>query len=178
MARRTFIASLTLGLAGCSAAKATKTELGSALESSYGDGAEMGDEHRRVGDRVYYLSPTLTNRSKDPITVTAVSGVASGPGLAFIESRIYSTTDFGNEVVLLWTPASREGSDPKQVPSSPATDIILQPGQTFDSSHFILVEMQIRQAGRWQSNGVTVKYQQRGHTRVQTFGTTLVVVAK
>ncbi|HEY3004343.1 MAG TPA: hypothetical protein VGJ44_18500, partial [Kribbellaceae bacterium] len=101
----------------------------------------------RQGDEVYWLSPAPINKSDEEITLLAASPDVVGPGVEFIDARVYRRADFPNEAPpIAWGGKySPDGASPARVKSVQLGGQNLAAGATMDDVIMLHLRMTTNQ---------------------------------
>jgi hypothetical protein len=88
----TLVAAAALLAAACTSPGQQRTE-GTALEGGTQSDGIVGNEHVKVGETWWFALPVPTNKSSDPIEITAASLVDVPKGLKVLKYGAYSLDD-------------------------------------------------------------------------------------
>jgi hypothetical protein len=139
---------------------------GSSLDE--GDSAfTSGLSKPRKGDEVYYLAPSVVNKSSQPLELIAVGPQTADAGLEFVEARVYPKPDRMDGPAIAWSTGDGNASSPPSLPSKPIGGQQIAPESTLDG--IIYLRYRVTSAQRpLQSSGVKITYHRgfRNHTQV------------
>jgi hypothetical protein len=138
---------------------------GSALDDSAGISTGITKVNR--GDDVYFLAPTLTNRSGRALELRTVRPDKTSPGLEFVEARVYEKDAFVGGAPLSWATGLGEGINPAAVRSASTAGRKVAADADLDA----LIYLHFRVTGEQRpltSSGVRIGYHRglRDHTQV------------
>lgn len=147
---------------------ATNPAVGAALKSGstrLGFGVADVDP----GAHVFFLTPSFTNVSDEPLRIESVSLRTVSTGLTLIGAKAYEKADFFDAPPVSWGSRFAErGLDPRRKPSYLLGADELAPGETME--RFVLVEFRVdSQARPLEAHDLTVFYQQDGRSLSQDF---------
>jgi hypothetical protein len=139
---------------------------GSSLDE--GDSAfTSGLSKPRKGDEVYYLAPSVVNKSRQMLELVAVGPQSADAGLEFVEARVYPKPDRMDGPVIAWSTGAGSASSPPSLPSKPVGGQQIAPESTLEG--IIYLRYRVTSAQRpLQSSGVKVTYHRgfRDHSQV------------
>ncbi|MDX6260113.1 MAG: hypothetical protein QOH84_1801 [Kribbellaceae bacterium] len=139
---------------------------GSSLDE--GDGSfTSGLSDPRKGDEVYYLAPSVVNKSSQTLELVAVGPQTVDPGMEFVEARIYPEPDRMDGPWLAWSPGAGDRSSPPSLSSKPIGGQQIAPESTLEG--IIYLRYRVTSAQRpLQSSGVKITYHRgfRNHSQV------------
>ncbi|GAA0952217.1 hypothetical protein GCM10009554_54920 [Kribbella koreensis] len=139
---------------------------GSSLD--VGDGSTTtGLSNPRKGDEIYYLAPSVVNKSRQPLELVAVEPQTTDPGMEFIEARLYPAPPRKEGAWLAWSPGSGENSSPPTLPSKPIGGQQIAPESTLEGIIYLRYRV-TSDARPLHSSGVKITYHRgfRNHSQV------------
>lgn len=133
-----------------------------------GDGSTTtGLSNPRKGDEIYYLTPTVVNKSRQPLELIAVAPQTTDPGMEFIEARLYPKPDRREGAWLAWSPGTGAHSSPPSLPSKPIGGQTIAPESTLEGIIYLRYRV-TTDARPLRSTGVKITYHRgfRNHTQI------------
>lgn len=139
---------------------------------------EIGIPTVLVNEDVWYMAPSMTNRSSKELTLEDVQPGSTPEGITFVEARLFEKEVFIAGVPLSWDTGSGSADDPSTRASTGVQGLTLLPGQSFPDDKIIYLHVRVTTSKRpLKSDGVKFIYQQDGRRYSQTLSANLAIVA-
>ncbi|WP_432881999.1 hypothetical protein ACQPYH_38495 [Kribbella sp. CA-245084] len=140
---------------------------------------EIGMPTVLVNEEVWYMTPSMTNRSSETLTLEDLQPGTTPEGITFIGARLFEKEVFIAGAPLSWDTGGGSAYDPSTRVSSGVQGLTLLPGQRFPDDKIIYLHIRVTTSKRpLKVDGVKFIYEQNGRRYSQTLSASLAIVSQ